>query len=57
LCGELNKGENRLTPEDAWWLGLIDEVIGTPTTRRELPEKIRESLLKQMPLNEAERYI
>jgi hypothetical protein len=57
LCGELNKGENELTPEDAWWLGLIDEVIGTPTTRRELPEKIRESLLKQMPLSEAERYI
>lgn len=57
LCGELNKGENRLSPEDAWWLGLIDEVIGTPTTRRELPEKVRASLLKQMPLAEAERYV
>ncbi len=29
LCRALFEGENRLTPEDAYWLGIIDEVIGT----------------------------
>jgi ATP-dependent protease ClpP protease subunit len=29
LCRELQKGENRLTAENAYWLGLVDEVIGT----------------------------
>jgi ATP-dependent protease ClpP protease subunit len=29
LCRLLFEGENRLTPEDAYWLGIIDEVIGT----------------------------
>lgn len=30
LCHELQKGENELSPVDAFWLGLIDEVIGAP---------------------------
>jgi len=30
LCHELQKGENELSPLDAFWLGLIDEVIGSP---------------------------
>jgi hypothetical protein len=29
LCRALFEGENRLTPEDAYWMGIIDEVIGT----------------------------
>lgn len=29
LCRSLQEGENTLTPEDAYWLGLVDEVIGT----------------------------
>ncbi|MCX7722941.1 MAG: ATP-dependent Clp protease proteolytic subunit [Verrucomicrobiae bacterium] len=28
LCRMLQQGENRLTAEDAYWLGLVDEVIG-----------------------------
>jgi len=56
LCGLLFRGENPLKPKDAWWLGLIDEVIGTPTTRRELSKQVRESLLNQMPLAEAEKF-
>jgi ATP-dependent protease ClpP protease subunit len=28
LCHALQEGENRLTAKDAYWLGLIDEVIG-----------------------------
>ncbi|MCX6902575.1 MAG: ATP-dependent Clp protease proteolytic subunit [Verrucomicrobia bacterium] len=29
LCKSLFGGENRLTPADAYWMGIIDEVIGT----------------------------
>lgn len=28
LCQALQEGENELTAEDAYWLGLVDEVIG-----------------------------
>jgi enoyl-CoA hydratase/carnithine racemase len=28
LCHALQEGENELTAKDAYWLGLIDEVIG-----------------------------
>jgi hypothetical protein len=30
LCHALQEGDNELTPTDAFWLGLIDEVIGHP---------------------------
>src|SRR5262249_51931792 len=30
LCYVLQRGENQLTATDAFWLGLIDEVIGVP---------------------------
>lgn len=30
LCHTLQEGENRFTATDAYWLGLIDEVIGRP---------------------------
>jgi ATP-dependent protease ClpP protease subunit len=30
LCRALFEGENELTVADAYWLGIIDEVIGTP---------------------------
>ena len=28
LCHALQEGENQLTAKDAYWLGLIDEVLG-----------------------------
>lgn len=31
LCRELQSGENRLTAEDVYWLGCVDEVIGSDT--------------------------
>jgi hypothetical protein len=36
--GILQEAENPLTPEDAFWLGLVDEVMGAnlPTLRRML---------------------
>ncbi len=30
LCHALQEGENALTAKDAYWLGLIDEVLGDP---------------------------
>lgn len=35
LCHTLQEGENELTATDAYWLGIVDEVIGEPlpTTR------------------------
>ena len=30
LCQQLQEGENRLSPRDAYWLGVVDEVYGTP---------------------------
>ena len=35
LCHALQEGENELTAADAYWLGLVDEVMGQslPTTR------------------------
>jgi hypothetical protein len=30
LCHALQEGENELTARDAYWLGLIDEVLGEP---------------------------
>lgn len=30
LCHALQEGENLLTAKDAYWLGLIDEVVGDP---------------------------
>ena len=30
LCHALQSGENELTASDAYWLGLVDEVVGAP---------------------------
>jgi hypothetical protein len=29
ICRELQQGEHPISPEDAFWLGLVDEVIGS----------------------------
>lgn len=34
LCNFLMEGENRLTPTDAYYIGAVDEVIGTKMTGR-----------------------
>jgi hypothetical protein len=38
LCYELQTGENDLAAMDAFWLGLIDEVIGAPSDA--VPERV-----------------
>ena len=29
LCQQLQEGENRMSSTDAYWLGIVDEVVGT----------------------------
>jgi hypothetical protein len=50
LCDALNRGENPMSPQDAWSLGLVDEVIGLPLTRRPLPRRTKTRLLEQLPV-------
>jgi hypothetical protein len=33
LCRRLHQSDNRLSPKNAWWLGLIDEAVGTSLVR------------------------
>lgn len=39
-CRALQQGENRLSAEDAYWIGLVDEVVGKPelTSLRQIME-------------------
>jgi hypothetical protein len=50
LCRQLMLGENRLTPRDAYYLGLVDEVIGTNMTGRRIVAEQR----SEEPPEEAE---
>jgi len=51
LCRTLQVGDNPVHPQDAWWLGLIDEVIGTPLARRQLSKGLQDRLRSQMPVS------
>ena len=44
LSRRLNCGDNYLTPEQAWGMGLIDEVIGTPFVHRQIAPEEREAI-------------
>jgi hypothetical protein len=58
LCRELTSGEHPITPEDAWWLGLIDEVLGSPTlTRRKIREDVKERLIQNISISDFDRFV
>jgi ATP-dependent protease ClpP protease subunit len=58
LCRELMTGEHPIYPEDAWWLGLIDEVLGSPSlTRRTIRERVQESLMKKISFHDFDRFV
>jgi hypothetical protein len=44
LFRRLNVGENPITPDDAWWLGIVDEVLGTTLIRRQVSPEYRQFL-------------
>ena len=43
----LHAGENTIEPRDAWWLGLVDEVLGTKLMRR-TPSREQQRALEQI---------
>jgi hypothetical protein len=49
LCRLLNEGEHEMGPEEAWHMGLIDEVIGYPLAHRR--REAREARVIQHSLN------
>jgi len=50
MCRLLMHGENRLTPIDAYYLGIVDEIIGTKMTgRRIVDEQIEQAKEKDSP--------
>ena len=58
LCRELTAGEPPIPPEDAWWLGLIDEVLGSPSlTRRTIQEKVKDRLMEKITVHDFDRFV
>lgn len=58
LCRELTRGEHPISPEDAWWLGLIDEVLGSPSlTRRPIREKVKERLMEKISAYDFDQFV
>ena len=43
----LHAGDNTIEPRDAWWLGLVDEVLGTKLMRR-TPSREQQRALEQI---------
>jgi hypothetical protein len=58
LCRELSMGENPISPVDAWWLGLIDEVLGSPSlTRRAIRTDVKHRLINMIPTSDFDKLI
>lgn len=58
LCRELTSGEHPISPEDAWWLGLIDEVLGSPTlTRRIIQDNVKARLVRKVSVRDFDRFV
>lgn len=56
LCRLLNEGENEVEPGDAWHLGLIDEVIGTPLAHRQRAPKEEEGIKRQLSVADRVKF-
>lgn len=58
LCRELTKGEHPISPVDAWWFGLIDEVLGSPSlTRRTIRETVKDRLMENISVSNFDRLV
>jgi hypothetical protein len=50
LCKRLQQSENRLSACDAYWLGIVDEVLGTDLSCvREMVENAPQAEQQQLP--------
>jgi ATP-dependent protease ClpP protease subunit len=57
LCRLLNEDENEFEPEEAWHIGLIDEVVGIPLAHRPISEKEKTRTASQLSLADQVKYI
>jgi ATP-dependent protease ClpP protease subunit len=58
LCRSLSIGENPISPGDAWWLGLIDEVLGSPSlTRRTIRTDVKYRLISMIPTSDFDKLV
>jgi len=58
LCRTLSVGENPISPVDAWWLGLIDEVLGSPSlTRRTIRTDVKYKLISMVPTSDFDKLV
>lgn len=58
LCRTLSMGETPISPVDAWWLGLIDEVLGSPSlTRREIRTDVKYKLISMIPTSDFDKLV
>jgi ATP-dependent protease ClpP protease subunit len=57
LCRRLNEGENEIRPEDAWHLGLIDEVIGLPLAHRTMQPHEQDAIRRSLSLADMQRFM
>ena len=58
LCRELTKGEHPISPIDAWWFGLIDEVLGSPSlTRRTIQGRVKDRLMGNISMSNFEQLV
>jgi ATP-dependent protease ClpP protease subunit len=57
FCRLLNEGENEIEPEDAWHLGLIDEVIGLPLAHRTVKPHERDAIQRSLSLADTQRFL
>jgi hypothetical protein len=57
LCRLLNEGENELQPEEAWHLGLIDEVIGMPLAHRQMTRKEAAGIKNKLSIADMEKFV
>jgi hypothetical protein len=57
LCRALNEGENELQPEEAWHIGLIDEVIGMPLAHRQMTRKEAAGIEKRLSIADMEKFV
>jgi hypothetical protein len=58
LCRRLSLGENPISPADVWWLGLVDEVLGsTLLTRRTIRTSVKKRLISKISVVDFEKLV
>ena len=57
LCRLLNEGENEVGSEDAWHMGLIDEVVGYPLAHRERGIREAGAIQRSLSFKDTQKFV